>query len=99
MRNVWKGLTVGAFAGAAVGITLDAFRKTADMSVRAAEGVSTRAKSGAGHLADLVEEKIDDWDVEDKIETAKDGVKEGVEHAIDTGKHAIDAGKKAMSRK
>lgn len=56
MKNVWKGLTVGAFAGAAVGVALDMLEGTGR---RAAE-VSARAKTGATHLADLVEEKLEE---------------------------------------
>lgn len=60
MKNVWKGLTVGAFAGAAVGVVLDVFegtgRRAAAVSARATKG----AKKGATHLADIVEEKIDE---------------------------------------
>ena len=89
MKNVWKGLTVGAFAGAAVGVMIDMAegtgRRAADASARAATGVSTRAKSGASQIAELVEDKIDDWDVKDKVGQ----VKEGVEHAVDKGKDAL----------
>ncbi|MEX0756486.1 MAG: hypothetical protein WEA34_04445 [Gemmatimonadota bacterium] len=78
MKNVWKGLAVGAFAGAIVGVAIDivesAGRKAADVSNRAASGVSSSARSGATHFADLVEEKIDDWDVTKKVEYAKDEV-------------------------
>lgn len=56
MKNVWKGLTVGAFAGAAVGVILDLFEGTG----RRAAAVSARATKGATHLADIVEEKIDE---------------------------------------
>lgn len=56
MKNVWKGLTVGAFAGAAVGVVLDALEGTRR---RAAE-VSARTKTGARHLADRVEAKVDE---------------------------------------
>ena len=60
MKNVWKGLTVGAFAGAAVGVILDALegtgRRAAAVSARATKG----AKKGATHLADIVEEKIEE---------------------------------------
>ncbi|HSJ28073.1 MAG TPA: hypothetical protein VLB67_07655 [Acidimicrobiia bacterium] len=95
MKNVWKGLTVGAFAGAAVGILIDVVevtgRRAAEASSRAASGVSTRAKSGATHLAELVEEKLDDWDVKDKVEHAVDQAKESVEQAVDKG---VDARKR-----
>lgn len=89
MKNVWKGLTVGAFAGAAVGVMIDMAeetgRRAADVSARAAAEASSRAKSGAGHVAAVIGEKIDDWDVADKV----DQVKEGVEQVIDKGKDAL----------
>ena len=56
MKNVWKGLTVGALAGAAVGVILDALEGTGRRAVE----VSARAKAGASHLADIVEEKLED---------------------------------------
>lgn len=89
MKNVWKGLTVGAFAGAVVGIAIDAAenagRRAAEVSNRAASGVSSSARTGAAHLADFVEEKIDDWDVKKKVESAKDEV----EHVLDKGRDAL----------
>jgi hypothetical protein len=89
MKNVWKGLTVGAFAGAIVGIAIDAVenagRRAADVSTRAASGVSSSAKTGATHLADFVEDKIDDWDVKKKVEHAKDEV----EQVLDKGRDAL----------
>jgi hypothetical protein len=43
MKNAWKGLTVGAFAGAAIGVIMDILegtgRRAADVSARAATGV------------------------------------------------------------
>jgi hypothetical protein len=90
VRNVWKGLTVGAFAGAGVGIVLDAFRKAGEVSARAATEVSSRTKTGATHLADLVEEKIDDWDVKDKLDSAKKGVGGAVGKGIDAVKDTVD---------
>lgn len=56
MKNVWKGLTVGAVVGAAIGIVLDALDATGRRATKAA----SRAKSGARHLADVIEEKIND---------------------------------------
>lgn len=53
-------------------------RRAAAASSRAATGVSTRARSGASHVAEFVEEKLDDWDVKD-----------GVEKAIDKGVDAL----------
>lgn len=90
MRNVWKGLTVGAFAGAAIGLILDGLRKAGEASARAAEGVSTRAKSGATHLADLVEEKFDGWDVRKKAGEAMDGFEKVAVKGKDAVKDTID---------
>jgi hypothetical protein len=89
MKNVWKGLTVGALAGALVGVIMDVVegtgRRAAEVSARAASGVSTRARAGASHLAELVEEKIDEWDVKETV----DQVREGVEHAVGKGKDTL----------
>jgi hypothetical protein len=54
MKNVWKGLVVGAFAGAAVGVALDMI----DRAGRQAAVISRRAKTGAKHLASAVEDKV-----------------------------------------
>jgi hypothetical protein len=93
MKNVWKGLTVGAFAGAVVGVMIDVVegtgRRAAEVSAKAASGVSTRARSGASHLAEFVEEKFDDWDVKDKVEHAVEQAKDGVEHAVDKGMDTV----------
>jgi len=56
VKNVWKGLSVGAFAGAAVGIMLDVVEGTGR---RAAE-VSANAKAGATHIAGVVGEKLEE---------------------------------------
>jgi hypothetical protein len=92
MKNVWKGLSVGAFAGALVGVIMDVFegtgRRAAEVSARAATGVSSRAKSGASQLAGFVEDKIDDWDVKDKVDWVKDGVGHGFEQAKDVSSRA-----------
>ncbi len=56
MKNVWKGLAVGAAVGSAVGIVLDALGATG----RRATDVAARAKTGAKHLADVIEEKINE---------------------------------------
>ncbi len=98
MKNVWKGLTVGAFAGAAVGIVLDGFRHAADASARAATEVGHRAKSGASHLAEVVEEKIDDLDIKDVAESAKKGIDQAVDKGKDIAKTARKESKKAMKR-
>lgn len=92
MRNVWKGLTVGAFAGAAVGLTMDAARRAADASSRAAGDVAEKAKIGASNVAAAVADRIEGMDIPDKVETAaktvgeiagkgKDRIKETIEDA------------------
>lgn len=90
MKNVWKGLTVGAFAGAAVGITMDAIRNAADASSRAAGEVAEKAKAGASHAAATVADKIDDMDIADKVETAAKGVGELVGKGRDRVKETIE---------
>ena len=56
MKNVWKGLTVGAFAGAAVGVLVDGL----DAAGRRTGNASARAKSEAKHLVEVAEDKIHD---------------------------------------
>lgn len=109
MKNVWKGLTVGAFAGAAVGVILDgmhkagdassrALHKAGDASARAASEVSARARSGASHLAEVVEEKIDDIDTDKMAKAAKKGIDHAVEAGKDVAKTTQEQGKKALKQ-
>jgi hypothetical protein len=49
MRNVWKGLVVGAFAGAAVGVVLDAVRASAKGAARITHHVTDAARGGVEH--------------------------------------------------
>ena len=59
MRNVWKGLTVGAFAGAAVGIAVDALDRLGEGSHHAAEKAKARGAELADQLKDHVPDVID----------------------------------------
>lgn len=94
MRNVWKGLTVGAFVGAAVGIILDGLSKAGEVSARAASGASARARSGATHLAEAVEEKIDDIDTDKMAKAAK----KSIDHAVETGKDVAESTRKQAKK-
>ena len=89
MRNVWKGLTVGAFAGAAIGMTMDAARRAADASSRAAGEVAEKAKIGASNVAATVADKIEDMDIPDKVEAAAKGVGEFMGKGKDRVKEVV----------
>lgn len=54
MRNAWKGLTVGAFAGAGVGVVLDLFGRAG----RRAGKATDKSKSEARHVAGVIGDKI-----------------------------------------
>ena len=56
MKNVWKGLTVGALTGAAVGVILDGLDKVGRRTSDAAD----RTRTGAKHLLEAVEDKLHD---------------------------------------
>lgn len=56
MKNVWKGLTVGAFSGAVVGVVLDGFDKIGQRTSDAAD----RTRTGAKNLLEAVEDKLHD---------------------------------------
>ena len=58
-KNVWKGLTVGAFAGAAVGIAVDALDRLGEGSHHAAEKAKARGAELADQLKDHVPDVID----------------------------------------
>jgi hypothetical protein len=55
MKNVWKGLVVGSFAGAAVGIALDVLERLGADTHRAAE----HAKRRAEHVAEAARERAE----------------------------------------
>lgn len=56
MRNVWKGLAVGAVTGAAIGIVLDGL----DRIGRHTTDAAGRTRTGAKHLLEAVEDKLHD---------------------------------------
>ncbi|TVR25879.1 MAG: hypothetical protein EA389_07430 [Ilumatobacter sp.] len=58
MRNAWKGLTVGAFAGAGVGVVLDLFDRVGRRAGKATTKASDKTKSEARHVAGVIEDKV-----------------------------------------
>lgn len=58
MRNVWKGLTVGAFAGAGVGVALDLFGRAGRGASSAASRAGEATKAEAKHVADVIEDRV-----------------------------------------
>ncbi|HKY13785.1 MAG TPA: YtxH domain-containing protein [Microthrixaceae bacterium] len=76
MRNVWKGLVIGSFAGAAVGVVLDVFERVGSGTHRAAE----HAKEQGAELAEHAKEKGAEL-----AEHAKEKGAEYAEHAKEKG--------------
>ena len=58
MKNIWKGLTVGAFVGAAIGIVRDALDDVGARGARLAEKTAERARAEGGQLSDKVREEL-----------------------------------------
>jgi hypothetical protein len=55
MRPVWKGMVLGALAGAAVGLVLEALRSISDGASRAAQEARAQAPGLASDVAGLAD--------------------------------------------
>jgi hypothetical protein len=55
MRQTWKGMIIGALAGAVVGLALEAFKAMSGGAARAAQEARVQAPGVAHEVADLAE--------------------------------------------
>ncbi len=66
MKNIWKGMAVGAFVGAAIGIAQDGI----DGAGRSGRRVAQQAKQAADTVAGKAHDKIDEADIPAKLRHA-----------------------------
>jgi hypothetical protein len=59
MRNVWKGMVIGAFTGAAAGLVLDLGERGVERAAALGGAVANRAPKVADHLRDSVGDAVD----------------------------------------
>lgn len=110
MRNVWKGLVIGAFAGAGIGVVLDLAgaigRKAKDVGEQARESLRQRAPEVAEALATKtadVTERIKQADIPSRVsEMAQHAADSPPARAVVEGAHAAgeairDAAKRATN--
>ena len=62
MKNVWKGLVIGAFTGAGVGLVVDILESAG----RHGQRLSAQARDEAGHLGRVAGDRVHDADLPSK---------------------------------
>ena len=89
MKNVWKGLIIGAFTGAGVGLLVDILESMG----RSGQRLSAQARVEAGHLGHVAGEKVREADLPTKAKDASEKVVTTVRDAElpDKARQAADA--------
>ncbi len=77
MKNVWKGLILGALTGAGIGLVVDLL----DSLGRKGRRLSVQARDEASHLTGAVEEKIRQSDLPERARDAADKLSDKVKDA------------------
>lgn len=88
MKNVWKGLVIGALTGAGVGLLLDLLEALG----RGGRKLSIQARDEASHLATAAELKVKDAELPDRAKEAAGKLADKVKDAelADRAQHAAD---------
>lgn len=89
MKNVWKGLIIGALTGAGIGLLLDLLEALG----RGGRQLSRQAREEAAHLASVTEAKVKDADLPERAKHVAEAVVEKVKDADlpDRAAHAAEA--------
>ena len=89
MKNVWKGLVVGALTGAGIGLVVDLLEALGQRGQR----LSIQARGEAAHLASVAETKLKDAELPDRARDAADKLVDKVKDAElpDRARGAADA--------
>ena len=89
MKNVWKGLVIGAFTGAGVGLLVDILEAMG----RSGQRLSAQARVEAGHLGHAAGEKVREADLPTRAKDVSEKLVTTVRDAElpDKARHAADA--------
>lgn len=89
MKNVWKGLVIGAFTGAGIGLLVDILESMG----RSGRRLSAHARDEASHLGHVAGEKVRDADLPSKAKDVSEKLVTSVRDAElpDKARHAADA--------
>ncbi len=102
MKNVWKGLVVGGFTGAAAGVVLDSIARASRKAAEIGGQVREHAPD-AGRWVQSLSDKAGDWihdaDVPEHLRGAAQRVKESdaAHKAADLSADAVAAAKDATT--
>ena len=77
MKNVWKGLVVGALTGAGIGLVVDLLEALGQRGRR----LSVQARGEASHLATVAETKLKEAELPDRARGAADKLADKVKDA------------------
>ena len=89
MREVWKGLIVGALVGAFVGLVLEYLEAMSRGAAQVSQRAGAQAPSVAATAADLasgVAQKLRDSDLPERAAEAAKGMGEQIKDAVDAGR-------------
>jgi len=89
MKNVWKGLVIGAFTGAGIGLLVDLLETMG----RSGQRLSAQARGEASHLGHVAGEKVREADLPTRAKDASERLVSTVRDAElpDKARHAADA--------
>lgn len=93
MREVWKGLIVGALVGAFVGLILESLRGLSRGAAQVAHEASAQAPSvaqGAADLASGAAQKLRESDLPERAADAAKAMGAQIKDAVDAGRSEID---------
>jgi len=93
MKNVWKGLVIGALTGAGIGLLLDLLEALG----RGGRKLSIQARDEASHLATVAELKVKDAELPDRAKDVAGKLADRVKDA-DLPDRAKDVAHKVADR-
>ncbi|MDX6598771.1 MAG: hypothetical protein QOE87_2658 [Gaiellales bacterium] len=92
MRQTWRGMIIGALAGAVVGLALEAFKTMTESAARAAREARVQAPGVAHEVADLAErasQSLRGSELADRAVHAAHRVGEQIKSATESGRSAV----------
>ena len=92
MRPTWRGMIIGALAGAVVGLALEAIKAMSDGAARAAQEARAQAPGVAHDAADRAQratQNLRSSDLADRAAHAAQRVGEQIKSATESGRRAV----------